>query len=217
MSSFFFSLHDLVDVQTQPGVWRTARIQQLDSSQGYYVSFVGFHEDSNVWIAPQYCRPFRTMTCARTWSVEEMEALPYEVSEKSVDFGRQLLDWMNSERKDMPSTKVLIDKYRGDLFFLVNAVLESTPQSLSAAEAQLSLIEDYIGLLCWWLRFARSQPNALAQTLSDQGCIYNSTEHALVSMHPELLCVFADVFADSATSFWLVNRHTESAYSCSTA
>jgi len=217
MASFFFAIGDLVDIHSQPGVWRCARIKELDSSQGYYVSFVGFHEDRDVYVAPQVCRPFRTMTCARTWNAEEMEALPYEVNGRSVDFGRQLLDWINGGRRESPTTKVLIEKYRGDLFFLVSAVLQSTPQSVSEAKTQLSLIEDYIGLLGWWLRFARSQPNALAQTLSNPEYIYSSTEHALVSMHPELLCVFTDVFANVISPFWLVSLHTESTHSRSTA
>jgi hypothetical protein len=145
------------------------------------------------------------MTRGCTWSVEEMEILPYEVSQETLDVGQQLIDWLNSGPKDMPDPKVLVDKYRGDLFFLVNAMLETRPQTLSAAKIQYSLLENYLGLMCWWLDFARKKPHALLQTMSNPASIYDTTDQALVSMHPELLRIFTDVFSESSFPFFQVN------------
>lgn len=205
MVSYLFATDDLVDVQAQQGVWRIARIKRVDHSQGYYVSYVGFHEDRDAWMPPLYCAPFRTMTRGCTWSVEEMEILPYEVNQETLDVGRQLIDWLNSGSKDMPNPKVLVDKYRGDLFFLVNAMLETRPQTLSTAKILYSLLEDYLGLMCWWLDFAQKKPHALLQTIRNPASIYDSTDQALVSMHPELLRIFTDVFSESSFPFFQVN------------
>ena len=204
MVSYLFATDDLVDVQAQQGVWRIARIKQVDHSQGYYVSYVGFHEDRDMWVSPLYCEPFRTMTRGCTWSPEEMEILPYEVNEETLDIGKQFIDWLSSGSKDMPAPKVLVDKYRGDLFFLVHTILESKPQSLSAAKVRYTLLEEYLGLMCWWLDFAQKKPQALLRTINNPASIYESTDQALVSMHPELLRIFTDVFLEPNAPFFQV-------------